>query len=282
MKKMKKGTLNLLTMLTLMFNADAATEKDIPYYPEGSGLDDYQKSCCKLDIKWPAGRKGFKTVVWFHGGGLVKGNKHFVEISDSIAQVAVNYRLMSSTNNVRGAQCIRDAAAAVCWTLENIGKYGGDPSAVYVSGMSGGGYLTMMVGMAPQFMKEFNHDIMELAGIIPISGQATTHFNVRKYSGDNDSSYVPKIDDLAPLAYCSKNIPPILSTCGEPPWEWPGRSEENRLLIASCVALGHRKAWFVTTPYANHQQAYSTGLPYLELFVWGKLPKPILEQQNPQ
>lgn len=35
-------------------------------------------------------------------------------------------------------------------------------------------------------------------------------------------------------------------------------------------------------PHANHQQAYSTGLPYLELFVWGKLPKPILEQQNPQ
>ena len=241
-------------------------KRDIPYA---------EPERCRLDMKWPAGQTNFPTVVWFHGGGLVGGNKHFISIDDGIAQVAANYRLLG-TNLTDGAVCIRDAAAAVAWTLENVSRYGGDPKKVYVSGMSAGGYLTMMVGMAPQYLRERGHAIGELAGIAPMSGQATKHFNVRKYSGDNDPQFLPKIDELAPLRWCSKDIPPIVSICGEEPWEWKCRSEENRLLIASCVALGHKSAWFVSCPYANHSRAFTAGVPYVEMFVKGKLP-PVLK-----
>ena len=227
---------------------------------------------CRLDVKWPSGQTNFPTVVWFHGGGLSKGGKHFISIDDGIAQVAVNYRLLGVDGLADGSVCIRDAAAAVAWTLENISRYGGDPKRVYVSGMSAGGYLTMMVGMAPQYLRERGHDILELAGLAPVSGQATKHFNVRKFSGDKDPQFQPKIDDLAPLRWCSKDIPPIVSICGEEPWEWKCRSEENRLLIASCVALGHEKAWFVSCPYADHGRAFSAGVPYVEMFVKGRLP----------
>ena len=112
----------------------------------------------------------------------------------------------------------------------------------------------------------------ELAGLAPVSGQATKHFNVRKFSGDTDPQYLPKIDTLAPLAYCSKDIPPIISICGEEPWEWKCRSEENRLLISSCVALGHDKAWFVSCPFADHGRAFTAGVPYVEMFVKGRIP----------
>ena len=227
---------------------------------------------CKLDVKWPKGMTNFPTVVWFHGGGLTGGNRHFIRIDESIAQVAVNYRLLGQSGLTDGAECIRDAAAAVAWTLENIAKYGGDPKKVFVSGMSAGGYLTMMVGMAPQYLKERGHDIRELAGLAPVSGQATKHFNVRKFAGDLDPQYLPKIDALAPLAYCSKDIPPIISICGEEPWEWKCRSEENRLLISSCVALGHDSAWFVSCPFADHGRAFTAGVPYVEMFVQGRIP----------
>jgi acetyl esterase/lipase len=167
--------------------------------------------------------------------------------------------------------CIEDAAAAVAWTMKNISRYGGNVKRVYVSGMSAGGYLTMMVGMDPKYLAAHGIKTTELAGIIPISGQATKHFNVRKYAGDKDPKFLPKIDELAPLAHVSANIPPILSVCGQPPLEWKCRSEENRLLIASCVALGHKNAMFVELDYCNHGRAYTAGLPYLEMFIQGKL-----------
>lgn len=260
---MKKTVLTVGLLTVAVATAGVRVEKDISYAdPER----------CKLDVQCPESVTGFPTVVWFHGGGLTGGGKHFVRIDEKIAQVAVNYRLLGKNDLKDGEVCIRDAAAAVAWTLENIEKYGGDPKKVYVSGMSAGGYLTMMVGMAPQYLKERGHDIRELAGLAPVSGQATKHFAVRKFAGDADPQFLPKIDPLAPLAYCSKDLPPIVSICGEEPWEWKCRSEENRLLISSCVALGHKKAWFVSCPYADHGRAFTAGVPYVEMFVQGRLP----------
>ena len=98
--------------------AAVETEKDIAYAPSER---------CRLDVKWPKGATNFPTVVWFHGGGLTGGNRHFIRIEESIAQVAVNYRLLGKNGLADGEVCVRDAAAAVAWTLENIAKYGGDP-----------------------------------------------------------------------------------------------------------------------------------------------------------
>ena len=187
----------------------------------------------------------------------------------------VNYRLMSPTNDVRGVDCIRDAAAAVGWTLENVERLGGDPHQVYVAGHSAGAYLSMMVGMAPRFLKEFGHDNLEIAGIIAVSGQVSKHFNIREYEGDVDSQFLLKVDELSPLRYCSRRLPPLLSVCGQPPWEWPMRNEENRLLIASCRAMGHRHARFVEVPIASHQSVGAFALPFLERFVSGALPPPL-------
>ena len=264
---MKRTVLAAGLLAAAVATAGVKVEKNIPYA---------EAERCKLDVQYPEGVTGFPTVVWFHGGGLTGCEKHFIPINEKIAQVAVNYRLLGVNGLKDGEVCIRDAAAAVAWTLDRIAQYGGDPKKVYVSGMSAGGYLTMMVGMAPQYLKEHGHDIHELAGLAPVSGQATKHFNVRKFSGDDDPQFLPKIDALAPLAYCSKDLPPIVSICGEEPWELKCRSEENRLLISSCVALGHQKAWFVSCPYADHGRAYTAGIPYVEMFVQGRLPDRLL------
>lgn len=227
-------------------------------------------SPCVLDLSIPARATNFPVVVWFHGGGLTSGARHFVPLVDKgIAQAAVQYRLLGKEAKT-GETCIEDAAAAVAWTMKNIARYGGDPARVYVSGMSAGGYLTMMVGMDPKYLAAHGIKTTDLAALIPLSGQATTHFNVRHFAGDKSPMYVPKIDALAPLAHVSANLPPILSVCGQPPYEWKGRSEENRLLIASCLALGHKKAQFVELDYCDHGQAYRAGLPYLERVLQGK------------
>ena len=252
--------------------AALAVAEDIRGVTYVASGDAYRLARCKLDVKVPNETTGFPTVVWFHGGGLTDGDKHFIRIDDSIGQVAVNYRLLNATNGVKGADCICDAAEAVAWTLKHISEYGGDPKKVYVSGMSAGGYLTMMVGMDPKYLAAHGFRPTDLAGLAPISGQATKHFNVRKFSGDTDPQFLPKIDDLAPLAHVSADLPPIISICGQPPYEWECRAEENRLLIASCVALGHKRAHYVEAPLCDHGRAFLAGIPYVEMFVQGKLP----------
>lgn len=248
--------------------ASGSSYTDVSYVAEG---DAYRLSCCRLDLRIPA-ETGFPTVVWFHGGGLTGGGRHFPDIDRRIGIVAADYRLMNATNGVQGVDCITDAAAAVAWTFRNITAYGGDTNKIYVSGMSAGGYLTMMVGMSPMWLAPYGLKPTSLAGIVTISGQATKHFAVRKFSGDTDPQFKPVVDDLAPLHWVGQDLPPILSVCGEPPYEWKCRSEENRLLVASCTALGHKNARFVQCAFCDHGRTYRAALPYLEFFVLGRMP----------
>ena len=261
MNRMLVGVCGALAAMAAGAAIETEIERDIAYAAPDR---------CKLDVKWPKGETNFPTVVWFHGGGLTRGGKHFVRIDESIAQVAVNYRLLGKGGLTDGAECIRDAAAAVVWTLENIAKYGGDPKKVYVSGMSAGGYLTMMVGMDPRWLAKYGHRIGELAGLVPVSGQTTKHFNVRAYSGDKDARYLPKIDDLAPLAHVANAVPPILSICGQADYDLPCRTVENRLLIESLAALGHKGAWFVELPGCTHGTVLCASYSYIGDFIVGK------------
>jgi len=238
-------------------------EKGIPYADRPS---------CVLDIRVPEGGTNFPTVVWLHGGGLSGGSRHFIPLSDgNIAQVAVEYRLLGK-DATRGEDCIEDAAAAVAWTFAHIAEYGGDPSKIYLCGKSAGAYLSLMVGMDGKWLAAHGLSNRDLAGIVAVSGQATKHFNVRKFAGDGDPQYLPKIDSLAPLAHVSKDIPPLVSVCGEPPYEWKCRAEENRFLVASLVALGHPFARYVECPLCDHGRVDKPAWGYIELFVRGKLP----------
>lgn len=271
---MKKTVFMLISLTAAFLRANVTVVKNIAYYPPSSleQAGTYQKERCKLDLRYPKNTANFSTLVFFHGGGLESGNKHFLKIDPSIAQATVNYRFLQKDRSVTGDTCIEDAAAAIAWTLKNIASYGGDPQKVFVGGVSAGGYLTMMACMDPSRLAKWGFSSKNLAGLIPISGQATKHFNVRKYAGDTDEMYLPKIDRLAPLSFCSADLPPILSVCGQSPWEWKARNEENRFLIASCTAMGHPAAYFVEMPFCDHARVGSAARPYVEFFIKNRMP----------
>ena len=228
----------LLTVLAVIFAAvlAAADTRDIPYYEADApktGDAAYLAERCKLDLYLPEGEKNFPTLVWFHGGGLSKGNKHCSKEFNlgRIAVAAVNYRLSG-----KRAQCpdyIYDAAVAVAWVRKHIAEYGGDPAKVYVSGHSAGGYLTAMLALDPKYLKTFGCDPHDLAGYLPISGQMTTHFRILAERREKGSS-VPGVvlDEYAPIQLAGKNVPPMVLLVGDPEVEWPSRVEENFLLAA--------------------------------------------------
>jgi acetyl esterase/lipase len=212
---------------------------DIPYYSEiVTQIDEYIQERCLLDIYYPKDMKGFATIIWFHGGGLTGGNKTFpAGLQDKgLCIVSVNYRLNPKVNSPK---YIEDAAAAVAWVFNNIHGYGGDPSLIFVSGHSAGGYLASMVGLDKKWLKVHHIDANKIAGLIPFSGHTITHMTIRKEKGIPGTQ--PVVDELAPLYHVRSDAPPLLLITGDRELEMMGRYEENAYLMRMMKVAGHKE-----------------------------------------
>ncbi|GGF46872.1 alpha/beta hydrolase [Echinicola rosea] len=239
---MKRFSLTIL-FITLSLSGFAqetsyTTEENIPYYDASvREADGYTQERCVLDLYFPTDQKDFPTVVWFHGGGLSAGQKEIPEAlkEKGIAVVGVNYRLYPK---VGAPAYIEDAAAAIAWTMKHIEEFGGDPSLVFLSGHSAGGYLAAMVGMDKRWLANHGLDANDLAGLIPFSGHMITHFTVRKERGIAGTQ--PIIDDLAPLYHVREDAPPLLLITGDREMEMLGRYEENAYMMRMMKVAGHQ------------------------------------------
>lgn len=234
---------------------------DLSYRKDAIG---YAGERCKLDLYYPTDQKNFCTVVWFHGGGLKEGNKSVPKElkNQGIAVVAVNYRLHPK---VSSPVYVDDAAAAVAWTVENIAKYGGSGKKVFVSGHSAGGYLTSMVGLDKSWLKKYDVDADDLAGLIPYSGHTITHFTVRAERGIDGKQ--PIVDSMAPLFHVRKDTPPILLITGDRELEILGRYEENAYFWRMLKVAGHQDVTLLELDGYNHGKMALPAHPLLLDFV---------------
>lgn len=229
----------LLYVLPLSAQKEYVTVTNIHYYPDAVNRQDaYINERCVLDIYYPKGAKDYATIVWFHGGGITGGNKELPKelMNKGYAIVGVNYRL---SPKVTAPAYIEDAAAAVAWTFEHIGNYGGSSKLIFVSGHSAGGYLGMMITLDKKYLSKYNIDANKIAGLIPFSGQAITHYTVRKERGIKDTQ--PVIDEYAPLYFVRSDAPPMLLITGDRELELLGRYEENAYLNRMMKLAGHTR-----------------------------------------
>lgn len=245
----------LLIGLTLQAQETYKTVKDISYIPAGE-TDGYRKERCKLDVYYPVGKKGFPTIVWFHGGGLEGGGKLVPEMfmNQGFAVVAVNYRLSPKAQNPAYTE---DAAAAVAWAYKHIEEYGGSPRRVFVTGHSAGGYLTLMVGLDKSYLQEYGVDADSIAAYLPISGQTVTHFTIRKERSLPEG--IPVIDQYAPCNKARKDTPPFVLITGDRNLEMADRYEENALLASVLKNIGNKKVSLYELQGFDHGQVYVPG-----------------------
>lgn len=243
--------------------ANYKTEKDLPYR-SGDGLSDAMRERCKLDVYYPENAKDAPTVVWFHGGGLTGGGKSIPSAlkNKGIVVVAANYRL---SPQAKAPEYIEDAAAAVAWTFENAEKYGGARKRIYVSGHSAGGYLASMVGLDKRWLKAHQIDADEIAGLVPFSGQAVTHFTIRAERGIEATR--PVIDDLAPLYHVRKDAPPLLIISGDRNKELRGRYEETAYFWRMMKEVGHPDVEILELQGYDHGGMAEPGFPLLLKFI---------------
>ncbi|WP_207510960.1 alpha/beta hydrolase [Longitalea luteola] len=229
----------LLQVTYIQAQQTYVTAKDLAYYPAPvAEKDAYLSSQCKLDLYYPKGSKNFATIVWFHGGGITGGRKEIPAalMEKGYAVVGVGYRL---SPKVKAPAYIEDAAAAVAWVYQHIQSYGGNTRLIFVSGHSAGAYLGMMIGLDKKYLNRYGIDADSIAGLIPFSGQAITHFTIRTERGIKGTQ--PVIDEYAPLFHVRNNAPPMLLITGDREKELLGRYEENAYLWRMMKLAGHTK-----------------------------------------
>ena len=237
------------------------TETAIPYYSKDlMTKDKHMQEMCVFDFYYPDNIKNFPTIVWFHGGGLTGGERSIPDYlkGQGIAIMGVGYRL---SPNVKAVECIIDAAAATAWAFKNIEEYGGNKSLIFVSGMSAGGYLTYMVGLDKAYLAAHKIDANKIAGLIPFSGHAITHFTVRKEMGIAGEQ--PIIDKMAPLFHVRADAAPMLIITGDRELEMLGRYEENAYMMRMMKVSGHQRVQIYELGGNNHGQMMYPAFPLL-------------------
>ena len=251
---MKKAIIFLILISSIITvrAQDYQTKENINYYSDAiSNSDSYIKSKCVLDVYYPSGSKNFGTIIWFHGGSLSAGKKEIPEAlkNKGYAVIGVDYRL---SPKVKAPVYIEDAAAATAWVFNHIKDFGGNPNEIYISGHSAGGYLALMITLDKSYLNKYQIDANSIAAIIPLSGQAITHFTIRKENGIKTTQ--PIIDKYAPLYFVRADAPPMLLITGGRELELFGRYEENAYLDRMMKLCGHKS----TTLY--ELQGYGHGM----------------------
>ena len=192
----------------------------------------------RLDLYLPD-EQAFPVFIFFHGGGLEKGDKQshresFEELAQAgIAVVSANYRMYPSA---RYPEFIQDAAQAVAWVKKNISAYGAC-QGIYVGGSSAGGYLSMMLCFDSRYLKEQGIMPEEIAGYVHGAGQPTCHFNVLRERGLDTRRVI--VDEAAPVYHVglAPQYPPMEFIIADHDME--ARYEQTLLMMATLRHFGY-------------------------------------------
>lgn len=226
-----------MIMVTTVCAQNYLTDKDIPYTKK---TDSYSVERLKLDVYHSKDLKDCPVVVWFHGGGLEAGEKEIPRQlrNKGYVVVGVNYRLLPK---VTVNETLDDAAEAVAWVFNHIAEYGGDVRKMVVTGHSAGGYLSMLLCLNKAWLQRHGVDADSVMLYAPFSGQAVTHYNVRKMQGLKPLQVT--IDEYAPIYWVRSDCPPLVLICGDRELELYGRYDENQYLARMMKLVGHQQTY---------------------------------------
>jgi acetyl esterase/lipase len=160
------------------------------------------------------------------------------------------------------AETLDDAAEAVAWVFRHVGEYGGDARKIVVTGHSAGGYLSMMLCLNKAWLARYGVDADEVMLYVPFSGQAITHYNVRKMQGIGPLK--PTIDEWAPLYWVRNDCPPLVLICGDRELELYGRYDENQYLDRMMKLVGHKQTYLYELDGHDHGSMVDPAFHILE------------------
>ena len=176
------------------------------------------------------------VLVFIHGGNWNSGKKsQYWPMGRNFARrgivtVIIDYPLSPVANYDDMAKA---SAKAVQWTVENIGKYGGDTSRLFLSGHSAGGHLAALIGLDDEYFKALNME-NPTTGLVLIDAAGLDMYNyLLEKKLDPDDTYIKTFTNdpaiwkkASPRYFLKQNMPPMLIYRGGDTYESIEKSTE--------------------------------------------------------
>lgn len=135
----------------------------------------------RLDLYVPRdARVPFATVVFIHGGYWRAGDKNFHQalvglygnVGTALAELGVATAVASYRLHPEASldDMLDDVVAALVWTRDHVGTFGGDPTALFLAGHSAGAHLVTLLGTHPSELQVRGVAPEVVRGVISLSG----------------------------------------------------------------------------------------------------------------
>ncbi|MBI1309686.1 alpha/beta hydrolase fold domain-containing protein [bacterium] len=223
-------SLGLLPIITLSSFAQDATYRDIAY--------DDDDPAQRVDVYLAKSDKPTPAMIFIHGGGWRAGSKSNVPrwlkrfvAEGQLSLVSVEYRFTNvKTHPAQVDDCLR----AVQFVRHNAAKWNIDPKRLGVTGGSAGGHLSAYVALHDDAAKPDSTDPVEressrVACAVPFAGPTDwsllstiehRHPAYRQLIGYEPGTPADKMSpelmkDVSPIAFASKDDPPMLQVHGD-------------------------------------------------------------------
>ena len=213
-------------------------------YKEGLYIDLHLPECDKFDL-----------FVYFHGGGLVEGDRRRVEVfaktlaKRGIATASVEYRMYPYA---KFPDYIDDCAESIAWLRANISKYG-ECGKIFAGGSSAGGYISMMLCFDKSYFAKVGMKPTDIDAYIHDAGQPTAHFNVIQKELGVDGRRVI-VNEMAPMYFVGmdEEYSKMLFIVSDNDME--ARYEQTLLMVKSLQHFGHGDKVEFTLQHGGHCQ----------------------------
>lgn len=222
------GTLDALDWARRGGNGAFVHEAAIPFGSHGQTLDVWKTR------EGPAVRP---VIVFFYGGGWAKGSADtYGWAARALAEkgfvvVLPDYRKVP---DVAYPAFVQDGAEAIRWTRDTVGRFGGDPTRMALSGHSAGGYIAAALTLDRQWLTAAGVDPGIVKAAVGLSGP----YDFYPFTGRAVAAFGrwPRPAETQPIVHARADAPPMMLVTGTE--DTTVRPKNARNLAARLKALG--------------------------------------------
>ncbi len=217
---------------------------------------------CKLDVYYIKKGAPVPVLLFFHGGGWVKGSKDEMTFATYMKAgwgiVNVEYRFANTSSIIAP---VEDSRAALAWVYAHASQYNFDTNKIIAAGNSAGAHLALFAGLSGAHAEfdnncEYSGDL-HVAAIINNYGptdlsKLLTDSRVKKNSGRWFNGVVNKEElarKISPVNYVKAGCPPVFTTHGD---KDPTVPYEQALILKRALDENHISNELYTVPDGGH------------------------------